>query len=144
MALVGCQLLSRSDKVDLELFLDPRVIPYERQYLMGKRVWTCETFAKSGRLDLDELAPGLGGLWGVYRTRVFVSGFLFQYTGSSCNMDGWSVRWFKHEATISLGLEEIVRRRGKVRCPNVHFIHLLCAFPGSVWSIHEVARFPSL
>lgn len=130
-------------KLILKLFLDPRVIPYERQYLMGKRVWTCETFSKSGRIDLDEISSMLAGLWGVYRIRVLVNGFLFQYSGSSVSMDGWSCRWLTHRDTIALGSEEIVRRRQSAST-EVLFIHFLCSLPGAVWSIHEVARFPLL
>jgi hypothetical protein len=130
----------------LKLFLDPRVVPYERQYLMGKDVWNHETFAKSELVNLDDISPMQAGLWGVYRIRVLVDGALFHYTGSSVHMDGWYQRWYSHDQTIALGLEDIVRRRsdGNESAGTVLFIHFLCALPGAAWNIHEVARFPAL
>ena len=40
----------------LDVFLDPRVLPYERQYLMGQETWDSELFAKSGLIDVDSIS----------------------------------------------------------------------------------------
>ncbi len=127
----------------LKLFLDPRVVPYERQYHMGQEKWTSETFATNGLVEMAMNHDMFANIWGVYRIRVSIPDVCFHYTGSSCDLSGLARRFISHEDHIARGLEELTLARARGSA-NVLFIHLLCAQPEAVYTIHEVARFPRI
>jgi hypothetical protein len=136
----------------LELYTDPRIVSYKLQYIFGQQKWKPKMFKKLGSIDTENIAK-MDDVWGVYDIEIIITlpdgrRVYIRYTGSATGgygthgFIGISDRIFNgHEHCISLGLEEVMRRRDEGHTRTL-FVHELCLLPGATYVYYRIGTFP--
>ena len=130
--LANCDLDLKIDKRKRDLLfsilLDPRVRSLHTRAALGRRDWRRDPLDDIPSSSLEESAPLMGGVHGLFGTEKACSKTsdakvrALNYIGSSLDLDE---RLNAHRRTLSLGLDEIVQqRKNRKRKPTlVLYIH---------------------
>lgn len=126
----------------LELFTDPRIIPYERQYVMGQSVSRPSMFEETGLIRTGQLQTCFKP--GVYKIRVEVNKHIVvHYNGSATGAGGLDDQFCTHREIIRRGPIEIAALRKKKQALYIHQLCAVRSLSNATYTIHVVTTFPA-